>query len=466
MSEGSGCASDLTDDLASYAVGVRLEDAPQVVQEQVHLCILDTIGCVVAGSRVEDWKPLMEAEMASGTLPQATVIGTGTRLSAEAAARVNAYMGDVFELNDLIGGHASIGNVAGLMALAQALGVTGKELVEAVAVGLEVTSRVYAGYYPSIKPYDDVGIAPVAFPSAYGVAAGAARLLGLTEQQTSSAMGIAGSLVSWCPAEVVFGDGGTVKPMLFGSCPATAGIAGARYALTGMTGPRRLLEGSRGHFATAARNMFPEAVRDRTTWHVAAPRRKAHAACGYTHSPIDTVIALRRAGARFDLAEEIRIEVCDFIVPAISKNEPPATANQARFHLQYCAALAALGEDVILPEHSINFQMQVARSEVRALMRKFSVVSDPRHNHYHSCSVVLLDRSGGEMERREGTGPKGSPQNPMSNDEVVGKFRRLVMHRLWGSALDDYVTMALQLDRCSEWHWLVSAFDQELRRPS
>lgn len=70
------------------------------------------------------------------------------------------------------------------------------------------------------------------------------------------------------------------------------------------------------------------------------------------------------------------------------------------------------------------------------------------------------------MERREGTGPKGSPQNPMSNDEVVGKFRRLVMHRLWGSALDDYVTMALQLDRCSEWHWLVSAFDQELRRPS
>jgi 2-methylcitrate dehydratase PrpD len=463
MSESRIGSSDLTDELAAYAVALKLDHAPEGVQRQVHLCILDTIGCVVAGSAVEDWKPLMEAEMASGTSPQSTVIGTRTRLSAEAAARVNAYMGDIFELNDLIGGHASIGNVTGLMALAEARNVTGKALVGAVAVGLEVTARVYAGYYPSIKSYDDVGIAPVAFPSAYGVAAGAARLLGLTEEQTSSAMGIAGSLVSWCPAEVVFGDGGTVKPMLFGSCPATAGILGARYALAGMTGPRRLLEGSRGHFSTAARKMFPDAVRDRTTWHVAAPRRKVHAACGYTHSPLDTVIELRRAGARFDLAEEIRIDVCEFIVPAISKSDPPATANQARFHLQYCAALAALGEDVILPEHSINFQKHIARPAVQALMRKFSVVSHPRHDHYHSCKVTLLDGNGSDLEQKEGKAPKGSPQNQMGDTEVVAKFRRLAEHRLRGPDLDRYVTMALQLDRCSEWRWLVSAFDENFR---
>ena len=112
----------------------------------------------------------------------------------EAAARVNAYMGDIFELNDLIGGHASIGNVSALLALAESIGATGGQLVEAVVVGLEVTARVYNGYYPAMKPYDEVGMNPVVFPSSYGVAAGAARLMGLTEAQLGDAMGIAGTL--------------------------------------------------------------------------------------------------------------------------------------------------------------------------------------------------------------------------------------------------------------------------------
>src|SRR5690349_4698959 len=95
---------DLTDELASYAAGLRLAEAPEVVRQQARLCILDTVGCVVAGARVDDWKPLMAAETADHDRPQATVIGTGKRLTADAAARVNAYMGDIFELNDLIGG--------------------------------------------------------------------------------------------------------------------------------------------------------------------------------------------------------------------------------------------------------------------------------------------------------------------------------------------------------------------------
>lgn len=451
-------APDLTDELASYASSIRLADAPEVVRRQATLCILDTIGCSVAGSRVDDWKPLMAAESEDSEKPLATVIGSGRRLSVEAAARVNAYMGDVFELNDLIGGHGSIGNVTALVALAESLGASGARLVESVIVGLEVTARIYYGYYPAMKPYDEVGMNPVVFPSSYGVAAGAARLLGLDERQTAHAMGIAGTLAGWCPAEVVFGDGGTVKPMLFGACPATSGLAGAKYARAGMTGPRQLLEGPRGYFVTAAREMFPQAVRDRKTWHLAAPRRKYHAACGYIHSPIDVVAALRRDGVPLDQAGEIRVGVTELTIPGVSKSRPPASGNEARFHLEYCVALAALGEDVILPEHSIAFDVQMARPEVRAMMKKIRVVADAAQKHYHHCAVAVVDAQGRELARREGRGPKGSPQNPMSDDEVVGKFRRLVNHRLSGAALDEYVDKALELEAQTQWRWLVSAF--------
>jgi 2-methylcitrate dehydratase PrpD len=449
---------DLTDELAAFAAGVRLADVPARVRRQAQLCILDTIGCSVAGSRVDDWKPLLAAEEALAGPVQATVVGHGKRLPVQAAARVNAYMGDVFELNDLIGGHGSIGNVTALLALAEALGSTGAQLVEAVTVGLEVTARVYNGYYPAMKPYDEVGMNPVTFPSSYGVAAGAGRLLGLDERQIADAMGIAGTLAGWCPAEVVFGDGGTVKPMLFGACPATSGLDGARYAQAGMSGPRRLLEGPRGYFVTAARRMFPEAVRDTTTWHLASPRRKYHAACGYIHSPVDVVSALRREGVRFDEVAQVRIGVTALTLPAVSKDRPPASGNEARFHLEYCVALAALGEDVIVPDHSIDFAAHMARPDVAAMMRRIRVVADPAQAHYHQCAVTLLDRDGRELASCQGKGPKGSPQNPMSDEEVIAKFRRLVSHRLSGRALDEYVENALCLEGHARWGWLVGAF--------
>ncbi|MGE0801263.1 MAG: MmgE/PrpD family protein [Lautropia sp.] len=451
-------ARDLTDELAAYAAGIRIAEVPEVVRRQAILCILDTIGCCVAGAQVEDWKPLMAAESADSARPECTVIGTGRRLSTEAAARVNAYMGDILNLHDQIGGHGSIGNVCGLVALAESQRSSGRALLEAVIVGLEVTARVYQGYFAAIKPYDEVGMTPVVFPSSYGVAAGAARLLGLGEPGLAHAMGIAGTLAGWCPAEVVFGNGGTVKPMLYGACPATAGLAGAKYARAGMTGPKRLLEGPRGYFVTAARGMFAEAVRDNRTWHLASPPRKYHAACGYIHSPVDAVVSLRRDGVRLEEAAEIRIGVAELTLAGVSKQGPPRSGNEARFHLEYCVALAALGEDVILPEHSIGFARHAARPEILRMLDKVRIVADPARKHFHHCAVTVVDAAGRALARREVHGPKGAPRNPMSDDEVLGKFRRLVEYRLAGAALDAYLERALRLESQPDSDWLMAAF--------
>lgn len=445
--------------LASYVSDIKLAHVPAEVSKQAKLCILDTIGATVAGSRTTDWHPLMRAEAEDNNKPQATVIGTGRKLSTEAAARVNAYMGDIFELNDLIGGHGSIGNVSALVALGETLGSSGAQLVESVIIGLEVTARVYFGYYPAMKPFTEVGMNPVTFPSSLGVAAGAARLMGLSEEQTAYAMGIGGTLAGWCPAEVVFGDGGTVKPMLFGACPATSGLTGAKYARAGMTGPQRLLEGPRGYFVTAAKKMFPEAVLDRQTWYVGQPRRKYHACCGYIHSPIDVVAALRRDGVKFDRAQEIRIGVTSLTIPAVSKSQPPISPNDARFHLEYCVALAALGEDVVVPEHSLEFETQLRRPEVQSLMKKIRVYDDPTQKHYHQCAVTLIDAAGQELARREGKGPKGSPQNPLSDAEMYDKFRRLAQFKLSRAAIDDYIEHVTRLDQAHDWSWLVNTFN-------
>lgn len=446
--------------LARFAAGIRLEQVPKRVTQQAKLCILDTVGCIVAGSGIEEAQLLLASERGRNSLPEASVLCANTKLSTEAATRVNGFMGDILELNDIIAGHASIGNVTAALALAEARQVSGAQLLQAVITGIEVTARVYFCFYPSMKPYTQVGMATVGFPSTLGVAAGAAKLLGLDEERTRHAMEIAGALAGWCPAEVIFGQGGSIKPMLFGAWPGSVGLMAAQYAEDGLSGPPRLLESEIGYYVTVARGSEPRAVLDTETWHLATPRRKLHACCGYLHSALDALATMRREGARFQDAAEIRVGMPGYVVPAVSKSGVPVSANEARFHAQYCLAVAANGADVIAPDHSVNFRTFIDRPEIASMMGKIRIAADPGLSHYYECSVSLLDHSGALVRRRDYTAPKGSPANPMSDDEVRAKFRRLVSHRLDPGKTEDYLKKFQTLEQDRDWSWLVKAFDR------
>ena len=73
--------------------------------------------------------------------------------------------------------------------------------------------------------------------------------------------------------------------------------------------------------------------------------------------------------------------------------------------------------------------------------------------------MTFIDAAGKELARREGKGPKGSPQNPLSDAEMHDKFRRLVQFKLSSVAIDDYIARVAKLDQASDWSWLVKAFD-------
>lgn len=408
--------------IARKAQGMALASAPEVVRRQAALCILDTIGCMLAGARTEEARMVLASESAvaeaDGSRRGVTVAGHAERLPLLSAVRVNGYLGDVLELNDLIGGHASIGNVAAALAVAEAHGASGARLLEAVIRGIEVTSTVYNAVYPSLKRYTEAALVPVGIPSSFGAAAASAHLLGLGEEQSLHAMAIAGALAGWCPAEVIFGQGGSVKPMLFGAQPGATGVTAALYAQQGMTGPLALLDSPTGYFSTSAREArYP----DDDAWALAQPRRKLHACCGYLHSAVDAVGRLR-AQPGVDLAHgKLQVRVAPYVSDVVSKDRAPTSPNDARFHLQYCLALAACGADVILPGHSIELHSHLARPEVQAAMARISVVQDDAITHYHHCHVTHEDPRGTRTEL-QATAPRGSPQAPLSDEEVLHKF--------------------------------------------
>ncbi len=435
--------------LAHHALGIRLESVPEVVARQARLCVLDTLGCMIAGTRTNEARLILDCEPDDAGELRASIPGTAHRRTLQAAIRINGYLGDVLELNDLIGGHASIGNVSAALALAESTGSSGAALLEAVIRGIEVTTKVYAAVYPTLKRYTEVAMVPVGLPSSIGAAAAAARLLELDEAQTLNAMAIAGGMAGWCPAEVIFGDGGTMKPLLFGAQPGAVGVTAAFYARRGMTGPSGLLDGTLGYLPTVSTGGRVELDPARTDWALAQPRRKLHACCGYLHSPVDATARLRADVGEALRGSTVEVRVPPYVADVVSKTAPPMSANDARFHLQYCLALVVCGNDIIRPEHSIDCASQLDRADIKSAMERIRVVPDAAFTHYHQCSVIF-DSGSGRRHERSLSAPRGSAEKPLTDQEVVEKFLVLSEPVIGARAAARFVDEILQIHETAD----------------
>lgn len=441
------------DALAEFVTRLDEHTIPAGVRTEAALCLLDTVACIVAGSETEEGLLMLAAERELGPAGPADgvhVIGSDELLTAEAAARLHAYWGDIFELNDLIGGHASIGVVPAVLAAADRLGSSGAEVVTAIVAGIEVASRIYDAVYPTLKPYPDAGLVTPGLVNSFGAAAAVARLHRSPAREVQHAMAVAGALASWCPAEVIFGQGGTIKPNLFGSAPAAAGLRANVYASHGITGPPHLLESRIGLFPTLSTLDAWHLDANLGDWRLARPRRKLHACCGYIHAAIDAVVSLRETygGEVFDDAD-IEIGMPAYVIPAVAKANPPRTPNEARFHVQYCVALAIEGADVIVPGHSTELAAHLPAVQRR--LQHIGVVEDGRLDHYHQARVVVR-RDGREDIALEIDGPRGTPRNPLTPDQVRAKAKRLLTGRI--DDLDAFLVRLDAVDTDAPLSWL------------
>lgn len=444
--------------LASFAAKLSPETVPGQILDQAALCVLDTLACVVAGAGTPEGRSLLAAEKLLGAGGEVPVLTADACLPVEAAARLQAYWGDIFELNDLIGGHASIGIVPAVLAEAARLGSTGADVLIATVAGIEVAARIYDAVYPTLKPYTEAGLVTPGLVNSFGAAAAVGRLRGLTPEVIGQAMSIAGTMTTWSPAEVIFGDGGTIKPVLFGGIPAGAGLRAVTLAEHGLTGPPRLLESELGLFPTLSQAGQWQVDAEPARWRLANPRRKLHACCGYIHAALDAVAALRREqGPELFSGSRVEIRMPAYVLPAVSKSRPPSTANEARFHVQYCVALAMAGADVILPEHSTRFEDFL--TGVQDAMRRIDVSQGDGLTHYHQCEVVIHPQRGEPVVQCL-DGPRGTPQNPLTDDEIRAKAVRLLRGTVRGGVTEAYADRVADLMASSSLTWLYEDLEQ------
>ena len=238
--ENGFARESVTHRLARFAIETEPSFLNAALVDSAKLKFLDTLGIAVRGAREPAAQMALKVALRGGGSPTATIIGHGARTSAETAAFVNGVSAHALEYDDNTQqvGHVSVCLVPGCIAAAEEARATGRQMLEAFALGFEITSRVAKG----LRPYlIDNGWHPIGIVGGQGVAVAASRLYGLDVLRTRMAMGIMASSGSGVRKNV-----GSMGKAFHVGHGVRAGVFAALLAREGFTVDPDIIEGAEG----------------------------------------------------------------------------------------------------------------------------------------------------------------------------------------------------------------------------
>jgi 2-methylcitrate dehydratase PrpD len=333
----------LTRALAEQARALRLVDIPGSIRDWARQCVLDYVGCAVAGASDELVGILLAEMREQGGAEVARVMGHSGRLPVASAAIVNGAASHALDFDDVnlaMPGHPSVAILPALLALAEERGASGADVLSAFVAGYELQCRVGRVIAPG--HYDGLGFHATATVGSFGAAAACAHLLGLDADRFAVALGIAGTQAAGLKS--MFGT--MCKPLHAGKA-AYHGLMAAKLASRGFTSRSDVIECAQGFARTHSADFHPLRAFDTPPdgWWIANNLFKYHASCYMTHAAIESAKKLREEHSFApEQVERIVVrleESCDRIC-----NIPkPATGLEAKFSLRLTTAMGLAGVD-------------------------------------------------------------------------------------------------------------------------
>jgi 2-methylcitrate dehydratase PrpD len=406
--------------LAEHVRTIEFADLPPATRVATSHDILDTFGCLLGGSGEPGIAELMRVVGGWGGVEQSQVMLWQRRLPAPQAAMINASMAHALDFDDTLdhGGsiHPGASVLAASLAVADLLGgVSGQQLLLAVALGLDVSCRV------ALASTLDRGWHRTAAMGVFGAAAAAGKLLGLNVEQMVNALGIAFSQAAGNRQCIL--DGALTKRLQAGQA-ASSGVMAALLAREGFTGAHNIFLGRFGFFELyqphghdAARLLEGLGTNFRGDELSFKPY-----ACGRPqHAILDAAIAAREQlalGTSVDLSEiaEVRVTaptatIADQFNGAPNKRKPTQIV-EAQFALPYLIAVA-------LTHGRVGITEVAGMGDARVLDIAGRMTGEATEQAINSVTVQLRD---GRMASVATGIPLGSPRNRQSVDHLEIKF--------------------------------------------
>ncbi len=439
-------AKDYLDLLAQFVAESRWEDLRPSTIAAAKDVVLDTIGAILAGSRLSEnanFAGLAAAMSGPGT---ATIFGHAGRVQPVWATMVNATAGVSLEMdegNRLGGGHPSIHVTPGAIAVGEDLGRSGREVMESIIVGYEVISRIGTATQirPEVHSHGTWGT--------IGTAAATARLMGFDAAHTRLAMNLAMSMSpanTWTPCI----EGATVRNLY----PGRSGFQGIMAAHLSQCGFTAITDGPADLYHSFLGEGFdPDAAVDGlgTSGNLRIEQNyfKFHACCLYNHPVLDAVQDLLR-DEPFAASDVKSVAVTAPPIAGIMADPAPDNMLAAKFSIPYAVAAAICygRTDVtaFLPE-------RVANADVRELAQRVSLDSDPDMNlrrYDYPSARVAVELADGSIRQAEVTSQRGDFSNPAGREELLTKFYALTHDTLSKDRMQRVVDTVGRLERLAD----------------
>jgi 2-methylcitrate dehydratase PrpD len=414
------------DSLAEYVAGAMSRPLPPAVHEKTRFHILDTIAAMVTGSRLTPGEAIINFIRTQGGTPEASVIGSSIVTTAINAAMTNGMLGHADETDDSHAPsltHPGCAIVPASLAVAERQDASGEDLVRAVAVGYDVSSRV-ARLMGGIDARGMHSHATHTMGPMFGSAAAAAALLGLDARGVRYTLAYtaqqASGITSWARDKEHI-----EKAFVFAGNGARSGVTSALFVASGMTGEENAFDGEHGFLEVYCprAEQFPDLVATLGSHYEITLTNIKKFSVG---SPIQAA-----AEAMTSLVSEHRVSASD--VREVEVLLPPqgATIVDGRtmpdVNLQYCMAAILLdgGKLTFTATHTYE---RMSDPAIVAEMKKVRLVGNPEFARMEAQrpATVRIHTTQGTVLEQHCPAVKGTADNPMPREEIEAKAHDLI----------------------------------------
>ena len=440
--------------LGSFVAETRYDDLPDEVVEQAKLHLLDTIGCGLLGWQINVYRPFLELIKDLDMKKESSVFGEQWKGTCLNASLINAVM---INSTDYEGTHrASVSHPAAIiipaaLAMGERERADGKAVIEALAVGYECFGRVATSLNPS---HMRRGFHTTATAAPLGTAAVASKILKFKEGRATNAL----SLAATQGAGFLESCGVLECKNFQVARSGQSGILSALLTEKEVRAPSTMLEGG-SFYPTGLLQAFSDSYKtERLTmglgkgFEISQTAIKLHGGCRYVHSSIDGAIEVcREYSLRPDDIESITVKLTSQASRLMLSE--PKTGDEARFHIPFAVSIAILEGDVGFHKFSTE---KLQDPKINAFSKKVKGVSDARLDQEAErtgnlfASVIEAKTKDGKTYTTKTEYPKGEPENPLSKEQILNKFRRLASGVIGPDRSERIISLIEELEKVDD----------------